>query len=213
MNLVLDNICLTIGKQVLIHNLSLQVTGGETVSVMGPSGCGKSSLLAYICGSLANEFEACGEVIVNGRSVTSLPMEKRRIGLLFQNDLLFPHMSVRENLAFALPWSYRGRARKRKVTQALEQAGLAGYSDADPASLSGGQRARISLMRTLLAEPLAVLFDEPFSRLDSDLRKRFRKFVFTTIQKQNIPALLVTHDVQDCSGRIINLQKYGGSHA
>jgi len=205
MSLGLKEINITIGKRRLVKDLSLEVADGETVSVMGPSGCGKSSLLGYICGSLSPDFTAWGDIFVDGHRVSHLPMEKRRIGLLFQDDLLFPHMSVGENLAFALPCSVSGKERKNRILQALDATGLFDYYNTDPASLSGGQRSRISLMRTLLADPRAVLLDEPFSSLDTDLRQRFRNFVFKTIQNKNIPALLVTHDIQDCNGRIITL--------
>ncbi len=205
MSLQLTDINLSINGQILIQDFSLQIANGETVSLMGPSGCGKSSLLGYICGSLHSGFQASGDIHVRGHRVTDRPMEKRHIGLLFQDDLLFPHMSVGDNLAFALPRGLNRNRRQERITQALEAAGLPDYHNADPASLSGGQRSRISLMRTLLAEPQALLLDEPFSRLDTDLRQRFRSFVFDTIREQDIPALLVTHDMQDCNGRIITL--------
>ncbi|MCL6271429.1 ATP-binding cassette domain-containing protein [Sansalvadorimonas sp. 2012CJ34-2] len=217
MSLELIDINLSIEGRTLLHDFSLTVANGETVSIMGPSGCGKSSLLGYLCGSLAPGFKASGEIYVRAENVTHLPMEKRHIGLLFQDDLLFPHMSVGENLAFALPRGLSRKIRQERISQALESAGLPDFHNADPASLSGGQRSRISLMRTLLAEPRALLLDEPFSRLDADLRQRFRSFVFETIREQNIPALLVTHDMQDCNGRIITLAdthaKTGVAHA
>jgi len=182
----------------LIPETSLTVRPGEVVTVMGPSGSGKSSLLAYLCGTLARVFQAGGEVWINGVDVTRLPVERRQIGILFQDDLLFPHMTVGENLLFAIPHSVDGRRRRRSLMQqALAEAGLAGTEERDPATLSGGQRARVALMRTLLAQPRAVLLDEPFSKLDEDLKASIRSFVFDHIRAQGLPTLMVTHAAED----------------
>lgn len=182
----------------LIPETSLLVAPGEVVTVMGPSGSGKSSLLAYICGVLSPAFKAGGRVWIDGEEVTGLPIERRRIGILFQDDLLYPHMTVGENLMFALPRSVKGRtARRKRVGRALAEADLAGYEDRDPETLSGGQRARVALMRTLLANPRAVLLDEPFSKLDADTRDAIRGFVFEHITARGLPTLLVTHDARD----------------
>ena len=146
---------------------------------------------------------------LNGRSVLALPAEDRRIGLMFQDPALFPHLSVGDNLAFGLCPHVRGRvARAEAVSRALEIAGLAGTERRDPATLSGGQRARAALMRTLLAEPLALLLDEPFSKLDAGLREEMRAFTFAHIRDRAIPALMVTHDPQDAEaaqGPIVQL--------
>ncbi len=137
-------------------------------------------------------------MILNGRDVTDLPPEARGIGVLFQEALLFPHLSVGDNLAFGLGPKIRDRAARRAAVEAaLEQAGLAGFHDRDPATLSGGQKARAALFRTLLAEPRALLLDEPFSRLDAGLRDEIRRFVFARVAERGIPALLVTHDDAD----------------
>jgi putative thiamine transport system ATP-binding protein len=137
-------------------------------------------------------------VLLNGRDVTRLAPEARGIGVLFQEALLFPHLSVGDNLAFGLGARLRGRAARRAaVEEALAQAGLAGFHDRDPATLSGGQKARAALLRTLLAEPQALLLDEPFSRLDAGLRDDIRQFVFARVAERGIPALLVTHDEAD----------------
>ena len=117
-------------------------------------------------------------------------------------------MSVGENLAFALPEKIKQQERRAKVEQALEEIELSGMCERDPASLSGGQRARVALMRTLLAQPEALLLDEPFSKLDQELRGRFRKLVFAHAVKNQLPTLLVTHDPADAKaagGAILEL--------
>jgi putative thiamine transport system ATP-binding protein len=182
----------------LIPQTSLTVRPGEVVTVMGPSGSGKSSLLAYLCGTLARVFQAEGEVWINGVEVTRWPVERRQIGILFQDDLLFPHMTVGENLLFAIPRSIQRRRHRRELMrQALAEAGLDGTEARDPATLSGGQRARVALMRTLLARPRAVLLDEPFSKLDEELKASIRGFVFGHVRAQGLPTLMVTHAAED----------------
>lgn len=188
------------GSTTLIAPLSIKVADGAVATVMGPSGVGKSTLLDAIGGHLAHGFSFSGRVLVQGRDVTALPAEARRIGLMFQDALLFPHLSVGDNLAFGLPAAIKGRAMRRAaVEDALTQAGLAGLSGRDPASLSGGQRARAALMRTLLAEPQALLLDEPFSKLDAGLRGEMRQFVFEHVRARGIATLMVTHDPEDAA--------------
>lgn len=196
--LSLRGVSLSLGGRVLLGPLDLAVGPGEIVTLMGPSGCGKSSLLAFVCGTFDPAFHATGTVRLDGEDITRLPPERRRVGILFQDDLLFPHMSVAENLAFGLPRPLKGRRRRReRILAALAEADLEGFADRDPATLSGGQRARVALLRTLLAEPHALLLDEPFSKLDARLRDRFRRFVFDHARRNALPTLLVTHDPAD----------------
>ena len=196
--LEISELALRVGARTLVSDFHLRIGPGEVTTLMGPSGCGKSSLLSYLCGTLEPAFEASGRVRLDGVAIDALPPEKRRLGILFQDDLLFPHLSVGENLAFALPPAVRGRRERRaRVEAALEEAELPGFTERDPATLSGGQRARVALMRTLLARPRALLLDEPFSRLDHDLRERVRRFVFDHARQAGLPTLLVTHDPAD----------------
>ncbi len=196
MTLALDIKRLSLNGRDLLRDLAIQVPLGAVHTVMGASGSGKSSLLAAVCGTLAPAFDFDGRVTLNGRRVEGLPTEQRRVGILFQDDLLFAHMTVRENLLFAVPPGPRA-AREAAVAQALADLELPGFADADPATLSGGQRGRVALMRALLAQPQALLLDEPFSRLDAALRERMRVFVFNTVRSRQIPVLLVTHDETD----------------
>ena len=206
--LKLENISLKIDGNPLFSKLNLEVNAGQVKTVMGPSGCGKSSLLAHLCGTLPSVFQTSGKIILNDKTLDDLPPHDRKMGILFQDDLLFPHLSVGENLAFALPAKMRRHERHDKIEQALEEIELSGMHERDPASLSGGQRARVALMRTLLAQPDALLLDEPFSKLDQELRGRFRKLVFTHAVKNSLPTLLVSHDhadAQAAGGDIIAL--------
>ncbi len=187
---------LAVAGRRLLHDLRLCVPAGAVHTLMGESGCGKSSLLAAVCGTAAPQVAFEGAVVLDGTRVDTLPTRLRGIGILFQDDLLFAHMSVRENLLFAVPPGPR-REREAAVARALQDLELPGLAEADPATLSGGQRARIALMRALLAQPRALLLDEPFARLDAALRGRMRDYVFGTIRARRIPALLVTHDAED----------------
>ena len=196
----LREVRLRVGGGDLLAGFDLDVPPGAVTTVMGPSGCGKSSLLGYICGTLEPVFEAAGEVWLDGVAIHELPPERRRVGILFQDDLLFPHLSVGENLAFALPPWVRGRRERRaRIEAALDEADLPGFARRDPATLSGGERARVALMRALLAEPRALLLDEPFGKLDRVLRDRFRRFVFEHARAAALPTLLVTHDEADAA--------------
>ncbi|MDH2434340.1 ATP-binding cassette domain-containing protein [Pokkaliibacter sp. MBI-7] len=195
--LQLQGVTLSVAEHLLCLELSLQIGGGELLALMGPSGCGKSTLLAWITGTLNRSFSARGILRLGGAEVHHLPPERRRIGLLQQDDLLFPHLNVHDNLLLAVPRHYAQSERHRRVGQALQQAELADMAGRDPLTLSGGQRARVSLMRTLLAEPLALLLDEPFNRLDQALREQMRQFVYGHLRDSGLPTLLVTHDPQD----------------
>lgn len=187
-------------------NLDCHVGPGEIFTVMGPSGSGKSSLLAYIAGFLAPAFESSGSVLVNEADICRLPAEARRVGLLFQDPLLFPHLSVAGNLRFAM----RGDAQRKSriISEGLDEVGLAGFDDRDPGTLSGGQASRVALLRLLLSAPNAVLLDEPFSKLDTQLREEIRTLVFDKLRASGLPAILVTHDQADAEqagGEILTL--------
>lgn len=200
MTLDLRNVYIGLAKDApLIADLNLTVRAGEVVTIMGPSGAGKSTLLDFIGGHLPPGFTTRGEVWLNGKNVIPLPAEARAIGVMFQEAALFPHLCVGDNLAFGLRREVKGASRRVAVETALEQAGLGGFYMRDPATLSGGQRARAALMRTLLAAPQALLLDEPFSKLDADLRAEIRHFVFEHVKAQAIPVLLVTHDAEDAA--------------
>lgn len=205
--LVFDHLTVRHADHLLV-SLHRSVMPGEVLTIMGPSGSGKSTALAAIMGTLPPAFTLGGSIRLGEIDITALAPHQRHVGLLFQDDILFPHLSVGENLGFGLTRRIKGRiARNEAIEAALEQAGLGGFANRDPSSLSGGQRSRVALMRAILAEPSALLLDEPFSRLDSDLRQQIRHFVLQTIRQKSIPAVLVTHDLEDgkaAGGVIVN---------
>lgn len=206
--LFLDQVRIGLGGKPLLE-ITRSVAPGNILTVMGPSGSGKSSLLAYIGGFLDPVFSASGRIFINGDELTGLPAEDRHAGILFQDALLFPHMSVAGNLMFAIPATIGGRAARRALAdQALEGVDLGGFGDRDPATLSGGQRARVALARVLLAEPRALLLDEPFSKLDAQLRGQMRQLVFGKALEKGLPVILVTHDEADAKaakGEVISI--------
>jgi putative thiamine transport system ATP-binding protein len=209
--LSLSSVNILLNGKSLAEPLTTSIGPGEILTVMGPSGSGKSTLLAFVGGTLGAAFTASGSILLNGRDITALPPEKRRIGVLFQDDLLFPHLSVAGNLAFGLTQSLRGPRRRTRIDEALALAGLEGFADRNPATLSGGQRARVSLLRTLLAEPQAILLDEPFSKLDRELRHEFRAYVFEHCRQFRLPTIFVTHNEEDAlhaNGEVFRLSTH-----
>ena len=191
-----------------LFEIGASIHGGEILTIMGPSGSGKSTLLAYVGGFLSPNFKAQGNVFLDERNITSLPANKRQIGILFQDDYLFPHLSIIGNLMFAMPAVVKGKNRRQMAEDALKEIGLSDFGDRDPGSLSGGQRARTALIRVLLSEPRALLLDEPFSKLDMSLRNQIRNFVFEKARERNLPVLMVTHDKMDAEvagGKILTI--------
>ena len=207
-DLLLEGITISLAGRTLL-SLTERVAPGEALTVMGPSGSGKSTLLAYIGGFLDPAFSATGRVLSGEIDVTALPAEQRHAGILFQDPLLFPHMTVAGNLVFAIPPSVKGRAARGELAErALEDIGLGGLGDRDPDTLSGGQKARVALARVLLAAPRMLLLDEPFSKLDMDLRGQMRELVFARASARGLPMILVTHDEADAAaagGRIVRI--------
>lgn len=194
----LESVSIRLSGRTLIGPLNTVIAPAQCLTLMGPSGCGKSTLLNYLAGTLPTIFEAGGQVSVGDADLTTLPAERRGVGILFQDDLLFPHLSVGGNLAFAIPAAVRdSRERRGRIEAALRECGLEGFASRDPATLSGGQRARVALMRTLLAQPRVLLLDEPFNKLDTVLRSSFREFVFGHAKRCGLPTVLVTHDQAD----------------
>jgi putative thiamine transport system ATP-binding protein len=191
----------------LLLSLNEQVNGGEILTIMGPSGSGKSSLLNWLTGTLPSSFKANGEVWLNGQNIDNTPPHLRHIGVLYQDALLFSHLTVAGNIAFAMPKGNK-KQRLEKIEHALEQVGLKDMGNRHPDNLSGGQQARVALLRMLLSEPKAILLDEPFSKLYTQLRVDPRELVFSQIRDHKLPAIMVTHDHSDAdaaNGKLITL--------
>lgn len=204
------NLYLGFGTRPLVNG-EFSVAPGEILALSGPSGCGKSTLLHWLLGAPPDGLYARGELWLNGVRCDNQPVERRHIGILFQEPLLFPHLSVAENLKLGIPGGFRQRrTRARQAEDALAAAGLEGFANRDPATLSGGQRGRVALLRALLARPAALLLDEPFAHLDAALRAPFRRWVFDELNRQQIPVVMVTHDLMDIPNGAKHLRLQNG---
>ena len=179
----------------LLSGVNLRVDAGETVALLGASGSGKSTLLKIVAGLEAPEQ---GSVWFDGVDITGWPPERRRFALMFQDFALFPHLNVRDNVAFGLIEQRVRKTEARDRAQAmLARFGLAGHGDARVWTLSGGEQQRVALARALITQPRALLLDEPFSALDAHLREQLRDEFRERITEAGMAAILVTHDAQE----------------
>lgn len=183
-------------KVTAVADLSLDVRRGEILTLLGPSGCGKTTTLRLIAGF---EEPDSGKIIINGTAVAGngkfIPPEKRNVGIVLQEFALFPHLTVRRNIAFGL----RGKSPEveRRVREMVELAGLQGLEERYPYQLSGGQQQRVALARALAPSPLIVLLDEPFASIDPDLRSRMRMDLKQILKEAGVTAVFVTHDQEE----------------
>ncbi|MCG8101244.1 MAG: ABC transporter ATP-binding protein [Candidatus Thiodiazotropha endolucinida] len=182
------------GRQVVVDDVSFELESGVIGCLLGPSGCGKTSLLRAIAG-----FEPLvhGEILLHGRQVSrpghTLAPEKRRVGMVFQDFALYPHLTVGENVAFGLR-GISGKSQRQRVGELLVLVGLSGLEDKYPHQLSGGQQQRIALIRAMAPRPEILLLDEPFSGLDVELREQLAGEVRAILKRESVTAILVTHD-------------------
>jgi len=183
------------GNVLALDNADLTVNDGALVALLGPSGCGKTTMLRLIAGF---ETPDAGEIQLQGRLIASpsrsLPPEKRRVSMVFQDFALFPHLNVAANVAFGLP---KGADKSKRVPELLSLVRLEGYESRMPHELSGGQQQRVALARALAPEPALILMDEPFSNLDPSVRAGVRHEVRQLIREVGITALIVTHDQEE----------------
>ncbi|SEN23143.1 ABC-type Fe3+/spermidine/putrescine transport systems, ATPase components [Peptostreptococcus russellii] len=193
--LILENIGKKYGDKKIIENLNLSVREGERVSILGPSGCGKSTLFKIASG-IISDFE--GRVLLDGKDISNCQINKRNIVIVNQENLLFPHMNVFENIAFGL------RVRKvnseyinNTVKNLLNEIGLNGYDNKKVSQLSGGEKQRVALARALAVKPEVLLLDEAYSSLDTNLREKMRELTIELQKKHNITMILVTHDKEE----------------
>lgn len=184
------------GSNPVLNHVNLTVPKGTILALLGPSGCGKSTLLKMLAGLLnpaSGEIRFDGEIVASGSF--SLPPEKRNLGMAFQDYALWPHMSVRQHVAFPLQMrGIKGQAQEEKVMAALERVGLADFVSRRPSELSGGQQQRVALARAIVAEPRILLFDEPLSNLDRDLRESLCEEMAVLLRQLGTTAVYVTHD-------------------
>jgi ABC-type Fe3+/spermidine/putrescine transport system ATPase subunit len=183
------------GKTAVVKDFDLTIPSGQITALLGPSGCGKTTLLKMIAGLLE---PTDGDVLFNGRSVLPIPAEKRNAVMVFQNHLLFPYMTVEENVGFGL----RMRGEKQadivdRVSEMLALVKLPGYEKRKPKELSGGQQQRVALARALIVEPGVLLLDEPLSNLDAHLRDEMRELIIGIQRKLGITTVMVTHDQEE----------------
>ena len=180
------------GDSAAVEDFSLTVADGEFLVLVGPSGCGKSTSLRMVAGL---ELPTSGRIFIGGTDVTNLPPKERDIAMVFQNYALYPHMTVRENLSFALKLRHVPKAEiERRVNSAAEILGLMDYMKRLPKALSGGQRQRVALGRAIVREPAVFLFDEPLSNLDAKMRVEMRAEIIRLHQKLGATMIYVTHD-------------------
>jgi ABC-type Fe3+/spermidine/putrescine transport system ATPase subunit len=188
--LTLDRLTARYGEDPVLRDFTLDVAGGELVALLGPSGCGKTTILKIIAGLLQ---PVSGEVRFNGESVLRVPAEKRGAVMVFQKPLLFPYLTVAENVAFGLKMRRSDKIRDR-VSEMLRLLQLEGYEARRPSELSGGQEQRVALARALVTEPRVLLLDEPFSALDENLRTELRLQIRELQKRLGITTIFVTHD-------------------
>jgi len=183
------------GDSHAVRDLTLDLPPGKITALLGPSGCGKTTTLKMIAGLIA---PTAGDIVFDGASVARVPAERRGAVMVFQNHLLFPYLSVAENVAFGLKMRGKDRATiQRKVSEMLAQVRLAGFEDRRPRQLSGGQAQRVALARALVVEPRVLLLDEPLSNLDAHLRDEMRELILDLQRQSGITTVFVTHDQEE----------------
>lgn len=187
--LSLKNINFYYGKNKILDDVSFNVDKGEIIAVLGSSGSGKSTLLNIICGL---ETVSSGSIFLNGKDITNLECEKRNIGLVFQDYALFPHLTVEKNVGFALKSS-----KDPIIDSMLDLVKMKSFKKRYPYELSGGEKQRVAIARSLAAKPSILLLDEPFSNLDANLKEEVRKDIKEILKKSNTTAVIVTHDIED----------------
>ncbi|HEX3349539.1 MAG TPA: ABC transporter ATP-binding protein [Acetobacteraceae bacterium] len=197
-DIVIDGVTKVFGTFTALARVDLRVTDGEFLALLGPSGCGKTTLLRIIAGL---ETQTSGRVLIGGRDVSALPPRRRGLAMVFQNYAVFPHMRVRDNVAFGLRMNGADAARiERQVARAAALLHIEPYLDRYPAQLSGGQRQRVAVARALAVEPAVLLMDEPLSNLDALLRLEMRAELKSILREAGTTTVYVTHDQTEAMG-------------
>jgi putative thiamine transport system ATP-binding protein len=180
-----------------IKDLNIKVNNGKILTIFGSRGIGKSSLINVIAGVYESNLLFTGDIVLNNKKITNTLPEKRKIGLLLQDGVLFPHLSVEQNLIFGIKKSLTNKEKYLLINEHLIKANMEGFENRYPNTLSGGQKSRVACLRAILSEPDALLLDEPFSSIDPEQRNSFRLFVANQVREKKIPCILVTHDESD----------------
>lgn len=193
---VIEKVSKNYGEKCIIRNMNLTIEQGEIISVVGPSGSGKSTLLKCLAGL---EPVSGGSIKVGEQDITSMHANQRPIVMMFQQPLLFPHMTVLENIMIGLSFKRKGTKAQRKELAGdfLMKVGLNGYGKNYPYELSGGQQQRVALARALITNPQLLLLDEPFSSIDNEKRDELRMWVKKLLKEEGIASLFVTHDIEE----------------
>ena len=182
------------GKNQIVFDVDFELDEGQIGCLLGPSGCGKTTVLRAIVGF---EKPTKGEIILNGKKLSDSKIfvepEKRKIGMVFQDIALFPHLSILENIRFGIR-SWESNQREKRCNELLELVGMSEFAKTYPHELSGGQQQRVALIRAIAPKPLLLLMDEPLSSLDTELKEQLAQEVRLILKKENISAILVTHD-------------------
>lgn len=193
--LFLTDINVELGKKHILKNVSLEVKTGQLISLLGSSGCGKSTLLKTVAGIIE---PSSGDVIIDGKSVLGVPVHRRGAVIVFQDLRLFPHMTVAENVEFALKMSGMKKQQYREIArEQLEKVRLEGLEDRRISQISGGQMQRVALARAFAVRPSVMLLDEPFSSLDEELRLEMGNLLLELQRESELTTVLVTHDTKE----------------
>jgi thiamine transport system ATP-binding protein len=211
--LSLAQITITYENRIILNSASLNIAHSEVVSLVGPSGSGKTTLLRVIAGL---EEPKSGEVLIDGKCVNGVPTHKRNVGLVFQDNQLFPHLSVADNIAYSLQIKRQSKAmQSAKVDEMLSLVGMEGKAHRDVAHLSGGEAKRIAVARALVANPYILLLDEPLTGLDAELRDRLLDDMGTLLRARGTTVVHVTHDHYEAkrfSDRVVDVRTLGDTN-
>ncbi len=189
-----EQLSISVSNEIFLRPISFKLDKGEILQLIGESGIGKTTILKALLGLLSFPFKVEGNLILNDRDITNIAPENRKIGILFQEGFLFPHMSVAENLLFAVAKNIPKKRRKQFILELLDKSNLKYLLNRAPESLSAGEKMRIALLRVMASQPEVLLLDEPFANLDKNMKHNYADLIQEYIKQRPIPVILVSHD-------------------